>query len=163
MKYTYLTTRFGKVLLAADDTGLRLISFETEKKHPQPDPEWVEDADALAEVSRQLEAYFAGRLEEFDLELAPQGTPFQMQVWRELERIPYGTTISYRELAERIGNPKAVRAVGTANGANPLPIVIPCHRVIGADGSLTGYGGGLEKKEALLALEGALLDLNATA
>jgi len=163
MKYTYLTTRVGKVLLAADDTGLRLISFENEKKHPQPDPEWVEDADALAEVSRQLEAYFAGRLEEFDLELAPQGTPFQMQVWRELERIPYGTTISYRELAERIGNPRAVRAVGTANGANPLPIVIPCHRVIGADGRLTGYGGGLEKKEALLALEGALLDLNATA
>jgi methylated-DNA-[protein]-cysteine S-methyltransferase len=161
MKYTYLTTRVGKILLAADDSGLRLISFETEKSHPQPDADWTEDADALAGVSQQLEAYFAGQLEQFDLELAPRGTPFQLKVWKELERIPYGTTISYQELAERIGNPKAVRAVGTANGANPLPIVIPCHRVIGADGSLTGYGGGLDKKEALLTLEGALLDLEA--
>lgn len=160
MKYTYLTTRVGKVLLAADDTGLRLISFESEKSTHQPEPDWVEDADALASVASQLEAYFAGDLEDFRLPLSPQGTPFQMQVWQELQRIPYGTTISYGELAERIGNPKAVRAVGTANGANPLPIVIPCHRVIGADGSLTGYGGGLEIKEALLAIEGALLDLS---
>ena len=163
MKYTYLTTRMGELLLAADDTGLRLISFETEGERAEPDPDWVEDAEALAGASRQLEAYLASQLEQFDLQLAPRGTPFQLKVWNELERIPYGTTISYQELAERIGNPKAVRAVGTANGANPLPIVIPCHRVIGADGSLTGYGGGLEKKEALLALEGALLDLEAQA
>ena len=159
MKYSYLTTRIGKILLAADEAGLRLISFQTEKNPPRPEPDWIEDADALAPVASQLEAYFAGDLEDFNLTLSPHGTPFQMAVWRELERIPYGTTISYGELAERIGKPKAVRAVGTANGANPLPIVIPCHRVIGADGSLTGYGGGLEIKEALLTLEGALLDL----
>jgi methylated-DNA-[protein]-cysteine S-methyltransferase len=157
MNYTYLDTPLGRLLVAGDDAGLHLISFDTQQSRPEPD--WVEDADALAEAARQLDAYFAGRLEEFDLELAPEGTPFQREVWQELERIPYGTTISYGELAERIGKPSAVRAVGTANGANPLPIVIPCHRVIGADGSLTGYGGGLEKKEALLSLEGALLDL----
>lgn len=157
MNYTYLDTPLGRLLVAGDDAGLHLISFDTQQSRPEPD--WVEDADALAEAAKQLDAYFAGRLEEFDLELAPEGTPFQREVWRELERIPYGTTISYGELAERIGKPNAVRAVGTANGANPLPVVIPCHRVIGADGSLTGYGGGLEKKEALLSLEGALLDL----
>lgn len=158
MNYTHLETRLGQILLAGDEDGIQLISFQTETDPPQPEPDWVEDADSLATAVAQLEAYFAGQLEEFDLELAPQGTPFQKQVWQELERIPYGTTISYGELAERIGNPKAVRAVGTANGANPLPIVIPCHRVIGADGSLTGYAGGLELKEALLALEGAILD-----
>jgi methylated-DNA-[protein]-cysteine S-methyltransferase len=159
VNYTYLETRLGQILLAGDEDGIRLISFQTEKDAPQPEPDWVDNADSLATAAVQLEEYFAGRLEEFDLELAPRGTPFQKRVWQELERIPYGTTISYSELAERIGNPKAVRAVGTANGANPLPIVIPCHRVIGADGSLTGYAGGIEIKEALLALEGAILDL----
>ena len=161
MKYTYLTTSIGEILLAADATGLRLISFQTGKNPSQPESDWIEDAGFLAETARQLEAYFAGTLEEFNLELSPQGTPFQMLVWQELGRIAYGTTISYGELAERIGKPKAVRAVGAANGANPLPIVLPCHRVIGADGGLTGYGGGLEIKEALLSLEGALLDLGA--
>jgi len=162
MNYTYLKTRLGKILLAGDDNGLRLISFQTEKNPPGPQPDWVEEPVALADAVRQLTSYLAGDIEKFDLDLAPQGTPFQMEVWRELERIPYGTTISYGELAERIGKPNAVRAVGTANGANPLPIVIPCHRVIGADGSLTGYGGGIEIKEALLSLEGALLDLGPT-
>jgi methylated-DNA-[protein]-cysteine S-methyltransferase len=159
MKYTYLDNRLGRLLLAADEGGVRLISFQTEKNPPEPEEDWIEDAHALASVVEQLEAYLDGRLEEFDLPLAPEGTDFQLQVWQELQNIPYGTTISYGELAGRIGNPKAVRAVGTANGSNPLPIVIPCHRVIGADGSLTGYGGGLEIKEALLSLEGALLDL----
>lgn len=103
----------------------------------------------------QLREYFAGARRDFDLPLRPTGTPFQLSVWAELRRIPFGTTISYAELARRIGNPRAVRAVGLANGANPLAIVIPCHRVIGADGRLVGYGGGLGIKEQLLALEGA--------
>jgi methylated-DNA-[protein]-cysteine S-methyltransferase len=104
-------------------------------------------------VVAALARWFAGELRTFDLALAPAGTPFQQRVWAELVRIPYGTTISYAELARRIGAPQAVRAVGRANGANPIPIVVPCHRVIGADGTLTGYAGGLEKKRALLALE----------
>jgi methylated-DNA-[protein]-cysteine S-methyltransferase len=107
----------------------------------------------LAEVIRQLQAYFAGELENFDLAVSPQGTPFQQKVWSELQRIPYGETLSYGELARRIGNPKACRAVGLANGSNPISIVIPCHRVIGSNGKLTGYGGGLPIKEKLLALE----------
>jgi methylated-DNA-[protein]-cysteine S-methyltransferase len=104
-------------------------------------------------VIDQLNEYFAGRRREFDLPLAPRGTPFQLACWNELQRIPYGDTISYSELARRINNPSAVRAVGSANGANPIPIIIPCHRVIGANGTLTGYGGGLHIKRALLALE----------
>ena len=107
----------------------------------------------MREAIRQLAAYFAGELEIFDLPLAPEGTPFQLAVWRRLNDIPYGETISYGELARRLGNPKASRAVGLANGANPIPIVIPCHRVIGSNGKLTGYGGGLPIKEKLLALE----------
>jgi methylated-DNA-[protein]-cysteine S-methyltransferase len=107
----------------------------------------------LQEPVRQLRAYFAGDLETFDLPLAPAGTPFQLAVWRELCKIPYGKTISYGELARHLGNPNASRAVGLANGANPIPIVIPCHRVIGSNGKLTGYGGGLPIKEKLLALE----------
>jgi methylated-DNA-[protein]-cysteine S-methyltransferase len=109
----------------------------------------------LARVREQLDAYFAGRRIGFDLELAERGTPFQRDVWRALAAIPHGETTTYAELARRIGRPKAVRAVGAANGANPWAIVVPCHRVIGADGSLTGYAGGLERKRALLALERA--------
>ncbi|HEY8022769.1 MAG TPA: methylated-DNA--[protein]-cysteine S-methyltransferase [Thermoanaerobaculia bacterium] len=112
----------------------------------------------LAIVAAQLAEYFAGRRRDFDLELDPPGTPFQRQVWGELARIPYGATVSYGELARRVGRPNASRAVGAANGANPIPIVLPCHRVIGSDGSLTGYGGGLPIKRALLSLEGALPD-----
>jgi methylated-DNA-[protein]-cysteine S-methyltransferase len=115
------------------------------------------DPAACADARRQLAEYFDGRRRHFDLRLAPEGTPFQTRVWAELCRIPFGTTISYRELAARIGQPAAVRAVGLANGRNPIAIVVPCHRVIGADGSLTGYGGGLDRKRYLLGLEqGAL-------
>jgi methylated-DNA-[protein]-cysteine S-methyltransferase len=109
------------------------------------------------DVAAQLREYFAGRRRKFDLGLAPQGTPFQIDVWNALLEIPYGATISYSELAGRIGRPKSVRAVGAANGANPIPIIIPCHRVIGANGTLTGYGGGIERKQWLLALEGQRL------
>jgi O-6-methylguanine DNA methyltransferase len=108
----------------------------------------------LAEASRQLRAYFARELRRFDLPLDLEGSPFQKRVWAELETIPYGQTRSYRQIAEAIGSPRAVRAVGAANGANPAPIVVPCHRVIGAGGSLVGYGGGLHLKEFLLQLEG---------
>ena len=108
----------------------------------------------LAQAEGQLTDYFAGRLREFDLPLALVGTEFQLAVWRELRRVPYGETTDYGELARRLGRPRAVRAVGAANGANPTPIVVPCHRVIGRDGSLIGYGGGLEAKRRLLALEG---------
>lgn len=117
------------------------------------DPEWREDKEPLREVIRQLRAYFARELETFDLTLAPEGTHFQRDVWNHLRGIPYGETISYGELAKRVGNPKASRAVGAANGQNPIPIIIPCHRVIGSDGKLTGFGGGLPIKEKLLALE----------
>jgi methylated-DNA-[protein]-cysteine S-methyltransferase len=113
----------------------------------------------LKEIVRQLRAYFAGTLEKFHLPLSPQGTQFQLGVWKRLCDIPYGETISYGELARRIGNPNASRAVGLANGSNPIPIIIPCHRVIGSNGKLTGYGGGLPIKEKLLALERRQLQL----
>jgi methylated-DNA-[protein]-cysteine S-methyltransferase len=113
----------------------------------------VEGEAAVAELRRQLTEYFAGERRQFDLELAPAGTEFQQRVWAELQRIPYGETVSYGDIARRLGRPGASRAVGLANGSNPLPIVVPCHRVIGADGSLTGYGGGLEAKARLLELE----------
>jgi len=115
--------------------------------------DWRRDDRAFDDVVSQLEEYFEGRRREFQLALAPEGTPFQLRVWKALLDIPYGETISYGELAERIGQPSASRAVGLANGSNPIPIVIPCHRVIGSNGKLTGYGGGLAIKERLLALE----------
>lgn len=111
----------------------------------------------LQDLKTQLAEYFSGKRKEFDVELAPRGTPFQICVWEELRRIPYGDTISYAELARRIGKISAVRAVGSANGANPIPVIIPCHRVIGSNGTLTGYGGGIERKQWLLALEGRRL------
>ncbi|MCP4202985.1 MAG: methylated-DNA--[protein]-cysteine S-methyltransferase [bacterium] len=159
MKYTSYKSPLGELLLAGDAEGLRLVDFRS-GTHPVPiRPEWQRDPGFFSETVSQLRAYFAGTREEFDLPLAPHGSAFQRRVWDELQRIPFGTTISYGELAERIRRPKAVRAVGAANGANPIPIVIPCHRVIGANGKLTGYGGGIEIKEKLLAHEGALLAL----
>jgi methylated-DNA-[protein]-cysteine S-methyltransferase len=151
--YTYLETSIGSLLLSASDSGLDSVLFPTNGRPAAPAPTWHEDALLLQEPIRQLRAYFAGKLENFDLALAPQGTPFQQKVWDELCLIPYGETISYGELAKRIGNPNASRAVGLANGSNPIPIIIPCHRVIGSNGKLTGYGGGLHIKEKLLALE----------
>jgi methylated-DNA-[protein]-cysteine S-methyltransferase len=152
--YTQIESPLGPLLLAADEAGLREIRFVNGRRPAAP-PEsaWKEDRAPLNQTIRQLQAYFAGELENFDLQLAPEGTPFQQGVWRRLCDIPYGQTISYGELAGRIGNPKASRAVGFANGSNPIPIVIPCHRVIGSNGKLTGYGGGLPIKEKLLALE----------
>lgn len=142
---TLLLTSNGEAL-----TGLYMGDYK-----PEPGSDWIADENAspFPEAKRQLTAYFAGALTEFDLPLAPEGTEFQKRVWEELKAIPYGATISYGELARRIGNPNASRAVGLANGRNPLSIIVPCHRVIGANGKLIGYGGGLPRKVALLALE----------
>ena len=157
--YTQMESPIGPLLLAGDESSLREIRFVNGRHSAKPDPAWIDSPGQLREPVRQLRVYFAGKLEEFDLPLAPEGTPFQQKVWRELCEIPYGETISYGELARRIGNPNASRAVGLANGSNPIPIIIPCHRVIGSNGKLTGYGGGLPIKEKLLALEKRQLTL----
>ena len=155
--YTFADSPIGRLLLAADDAGLRRIGFP-EGRHPQePAPEWREARPPFSEALRQLDAYFAGRLRRFELPLAPAGTDFQLTVWRALCDIPYGQTLSYGALARLLGKPGASRAVGLANGRNPLPIVVPCHRVVGSDGSLTGFGGGLPTKQKLLRLEGVQL------
>ncbi len=158
MIYNRMDSPVGPLSIAGDEAGLCFILFSSGKLAAGPRPEWQEsDRGVVRETIRQLGAYFAGKLTHFDLPLTPAGTPFQLEVWRELQRIPYGTVISYGELAGRIGKPHASRAVGAANGANPIPIVVPCHRVIGSNGKLTGYGGGLAIKEALLELERARL------
>lgn len=143
----------GPLRLAADRHGLRDIWFHADRRPKAVPPSWIQAAEPLEFAQRQLEEYFAGQRQTFDLPLHPHGTAFQMQVWLELADIPFGETISYAELARRIGQPLAVRAVGAANGRNPLPIVLPCHRVIGSNGSLTGFGGGLPTKQWLLSME----------
>jgi methylated-DNA-[protein]-cysteine S-methyltransferase len=151
--YDLLPTPIGQLLLVADAQGLREVWFETGKHRKAPNPAWRRDPSRVAFARVQLEEYFAGTRKTFELPLHPVGTTFQVNVWNALAKIPYGSTISYGELARRVGQPQAVRAVGAANGRNPLPIVLPCHRVIGADGSLTGFGGGLPTKRFLLAME----------
>jgi methylated-DNA-[protein]-cysteine S-methyltransferase len=153
MYYCYLNSPIGDLLLAGDDEALSLIGFPKGKMRHDPDPDWIYDEKPFAAARQQLEEYFAGERKEFDLALNVSGTEFQVQVLEELQRIPYGETTSYGTIAERIGRPKAMRAVGAANGRNPIPIIIPCHRVIGSGGALTGFGGGLDTKEALLRLE----------
>ena len=155
--YQFIDSPVDPLLLAADQNGLKLIEFHT-PRHPMSRlADWSEGDNPVLQATRvQLEEYFSGSRKRFDLPLAPQGTLFQTEVWHTLATIPYGETISYAQLARRIGKPTAMRAVGAANGRNPLPIVLPCHRVIGADGSLTGFGGGLPTKQFLLELEGAL-------
>jgi methylated-DNA-[protein]-cysteine S-methyltransferase len=148
------------VRLVTGVSGVRSIDFEPfGVRHDTGPAEDTAETPVAREIAgeavRQLRAYFAGQLRRFDLPLDLQGTDFQMRVWRELERIPYGETRSYLQMATAIGSPRAVRAVGAANGANPIPIVVPCHRVIGAGGRLVGYGGGLPLKKRLLQLEGA--------
>lgn len=153
MKYCETSTPIGGLLLTGDGNALSGISFQN-GHHPGAIPEsWQRAEEPFRDAIAQLAAYFAGRLTRFDLALAPEGTPFQREVWSALTEIPYGETVSYSELARRIGRPAATRAVGAANGKNPLPIVVPCHRVIGADGSLTGFGGGISIKRRLLDLE----------
>ena len=153
MKYCYLDTPIGELLLAGDEAGLSLVGFPHGKMRQEPQPDWALDEAPFAKARAQLLEYFAGERDQFDIPLHLAGTEFQLRVLEELQRVPYGTTVSYSDIAERIGRPKAVRAVGAANGRNPLPIIIPCHRVIGRGGGLTGFGGGLDTKAALLRLE----------
>lgn len=153
--YTSIESPLGGLRLVAEELGLRTVWFIRGRTQEAPDQEWKEDAAFFADVIRQLRAYFAGELREFEIPLLMEGTEFQKRVWKALQTIPYGETISYGQLAKQIGDPKAVRAVGAANGQNPIPIIVPCHRVIGSDGSLTGFGGGLENKKKLLELESA--------
>jgi len=151
-RYCEISTPVGLLRLSGDEEGLRGTSFQNRFRPVEAkDPERAREL--FREVIAQLEAYFAGERRGFDLPLAPEGTPFQREVWSALLAIPYGETVSYGELARRLGRPNASRAVGAANGRNPIPIIIPCHRVIGADGSLTGFGGGLAIKRRLLELE----------
>lgn len=148
----------GPLLLAGPVGALAFLGFPAGCRSRPPAPEWLEDPSPFAEARRQLEAYFAGRRRNFELPLAPGGTPFQAAAWRALQAIPYGETRTYARMAAEIGRPRAVRALGAANGANPLPILIPCHRLVGSDGSLTGFGGGLAAKAHLLRLEGLAVE-----
>jgi methylated-DNA-[protein]-cysteine S-methyltransferase len=157
IRHAVIDSPVGPLLLAADDTHLQVLEFETPAHPVKRGDGWREGRNAIIDAAhRQLDEYFAGKRRDFDLPLSPQGTGFQRGVWWALADIPYGATISYAQLASRIGKPTATRAVGAANGRNPLSIVLPCHRVIGANGSLTGYGGGLPIKTFLLTLEGAM-------
>lgn len=151
--YRTVESPIGELLLTSDGAAVTGIYMDGGKGSPHPEPNWSRDDERLAAAAEQLAEYFAGSRITFDLRLAPRGTAFQRRVWSALREIPYGETISYGDLARRIGQPSAVRAVGLANGRNPISIVVPCHRVIGADGSLTGYGGGLDRKRVLLDLE----------
>lgn len=151
--YRTIESPVGPLMLVGDRASLRRLAFVRDGES-EPDETWQSDRrGALDGVCRELEAYFAGRLTRFETTVAPEGTVFQRRVWQALCDIPYGHTVSYGELARQIGAERAVRAVGAANGANPIAIIIPCHRVIGANGSLTGFGGGLPVKRALLDLE----------
>jgi methylated-DNA-[protein]-cysteine S-methyltransferase len=151
--FTEFRSPIGLIQLRGTDRAVTGIFMEKHRHEPAQPEGAVHDGRPLRAAQRELEEYFAGERRTFSVALAATGTPFQMQVWEALRAIPYGETISYGELARRIGNPQAVRAVGLANGRNPISIIVPCHRVIGANGTLTGYGGGLDRKRFLLALE----------
>jgi methylated-DNA-[protein]-cysteine S-methyltransferase len=159
LTYTTMESPIGPLLLAGNERGLSLVHFVNGRRPKSPPRTWVEDKKPFKDVRRQLQAYFEGKLTAFDLPLVLEGTCFQLLVWRSLQKIPYGETVSYGQLAKRIGSPDAARAVGLANGSNPIPIIIPCHRVIGSNGDLTGFGGGLPIKKKLLALESRQLSL----
>jgi len=153
MKYDMQDSDIGPILAGADDEGLRYVSFQ-QGKHPMVIPgTWTRNKKFLKSVFHQIHAYLNGELTCFELPLAPVGTPFQKSVWMALLGVPYGKIASYGDIAKAIGNPKACRAVGGANGKNPIPLIIPCHRIIGANGKLVGYGSGLPIKKKLLALE----------
>jgi methylated-DNA-[protein]-cysteine S-methyltransferase len=157
MNYQLLDTPLGTLRLVSNGVALEKIEFENH--HSEQDAATPGSDPALEACAVQLQAYFAGTLDHFDLPLAPKGTDFQRAVWAQLSAIPYGELRSYGDIARAIDRPRAVRAVGAANGRNPLPIVVPCHRVIGSDGSLTGFAGGLAMKRQLLEIEGSLMEL----
>jgi len=165
--YSRLLTPVGELVLTASEAALTHVYFPTSRRGSAPThhAEWVESdgkgpaGEILTRTAQQLTDYFAGRRTTFDVPLEALGSPFEHRVWNALRAIPYGTTTTYGELARRLGDAKATRAVGSANGANPIPIIIPCHRVVGAKGELTGFGGGLDRKRWLLEHEGVLMQL----
>jgi methylated-DNA-[protein]-cysteine S-methyltransferase len=158
--YTQTDSPIGELLLAGDGERLQRLHMQGGKRPAAIDIDWERASEPFTELCEQLDQYFAGERREFDLELDPHGTEFERRVWEALREIPYGETQSYGELAERIGHPGRARAVGAANARNPIAVVVPCHRVIGTDGSLTGYAGGLERKRLLLDLEAPLAQLD---
>lgn len=154
LAWCHVESPIGTLIVAGCTSHIHHIGFPNGSRKTEIHPHWRHDPTPFADLRAQLRAYFAGELTKFELQLRPSGTEFQQAVWQALMDIPYGETTSYGAMASKIGRPKASRAVGAANGANPIPIVIPCHRVIGADRSLTGFGGGVETKAFLLQLEG---------
>jgi methylated-DNA-[protein]-cysteine S-methyltransferase len=163
MLYTTIDSPIGELLLAGDGQALHHLSMQHGRRPLKLDDGWQRDDSAFSDVSEQLTDYFAGTRHTFDVELSLTGNGFERRVWDELLKIPYGETASYGVIAKRLGQPDAARAVGLANGRNPVAVIVPCHRVIGANGSLTGYGGGLERKRLLLDLESGVLPLIAGA
>ena len=155
----------GRMLLVATEDGVCGVFFNGQKYFPEKDSDWTRDGNhaPLKQAKRELAEYFAGRRKHFEVALDPEGTPFQRSVWKAIAKVRFGETISYGELARRAGHPGSSRAAGAATGRNPVSIIVPCHRIMGADGSLTGYAGGLNRKRALLALEGIGRDLPSAA
>jgi methylated-DNA-[protein]-cysteine S-methyltransferase len=153
LRYTSVDSPIGELLLIGDDHALHGLYMQEGRKPMRIAPSWKPSPAPFASVRRQLSEYFAGQRVTFDVPLSMNGNPFERRVWQALLEIPYGETVSYGEIARRVSQPSAARAVGLANGRNPIAVIVPCHRVIGADGSLTGYGGGLERKRLLLELE----------
>ncbi|MDB5810878.1 MAG: cysteine methyltransferase [Betaproteobacteria bacterium] len=161
MHYDFFQSPHGQMLLVANDIGLSGVYFEGQKYFPQIDPEWRHETDhaPLQRAQRELIEYFHGERKQFETALAPEGTSFQQSIWKAISTVAFGETITYSELARRAGYPGNARAAGSATGRNPLTIIVPCHRIVGADGSLTGYAGGLDRKRALLSLESGIPDL----
>ena len=153
--FDFYESPMGRMLIVASDEGLNGLYFIDQKYYREVEPDWVrgEKHPVVRQTAREMKEYFGGKRKEFDVPLAPEGTPFQAEVWKAISSVRYGNTITYSELARRAGHPDAIRAAGTATGRNPITIIVPCHRIIGADGSLTGYAGGLHRKRALQELE----------
>ena len=163
--YDFYDSPQGQMLLVANDEGLCGVYFAGQKYFPQIDPEWRQDAGhaSLRQTKRELAEYFSGKRERFEMTLAPEGTPFQRSVWKAIFAVGFGETITYGALAQRAGCPGSARAAGAATGRNPISVIVPCHRIVGSNGNLTGYAGGLDRKRALLALESGIPDLLSTA
>jgi methylated-DNA-[protein]-cysteine S-methyltransferase len=163
--YDFYESPYGQMLLVAADEGLSGVYFDGQKYLPTVASQWRREAQhaPLRQAKRELAEYFAGERKRFELELAPEGTPFQRSVWKAISTVSFGQTVTYAELARRAGHPGSARAAGAATGRNPIGVIVPCHRIVGADGSLTGYAGGLDVKRALLALESGNIELPLTA
>jgi len=158
--YDILPSPIGDLLLIAQEFALKEIIFQPKNQTHKVKPEWIQRSELLEQTKIELKAYFNGQLKEFTINLNPDGTPFQIQIWKEVKSIPYGQVCSYQDVANNIDHSSACRAVGRANAQNPIPIIIPCHRVIGKSGKLTGYAGGLDRKQSLLNLEGIETEKN---